>query len=155
MLCELVATFMRIFNATLENPVSLYLLTIADSGERKSTCDKHFMRIINEHDREQAELFKPDKKTYRADLSAWEAKVAGIKAKIQEATKKGADTRAHENDLRGLEHDKPQEPRIPRLVYSDTTPEALARDLATKWPVNQRPILSTFQRPILSTFSAR
>ncbi len=92
------------------------------------------MRIINEHDREQAELFKPEKERYRADLSAWEAKVAGIKAKIQDATKKGADTRTNENDLRGLEHDKPQEPRIPRLVYSDTTPEALARDLATKWP---------------------
>lgn len=120
---------------TLENPVSLYMLTIADSGERKSTCDKHFMRVITEYDREQAELFKPQMEAYRADLEAWEAERSGIKAKIQELTKQGKDATAHKNDLRSLERDKPVQPKIPHLVYSDTTPEALARDLATRWPV--------------------
>lgn len=119
---------------TLENPVSLYLLTIADSGERKSTCDKHFMRVITEHDREQVELFKPQVDAYRADLEAWEAERSGIKAKIQEASRKSQDTSKHKNDLRMLERDKPQPPKVPRLVYGDATPEALAHELAIKWP---------------------
>lgn len=120
---------------TLENPVSLYMLTIADSGERKSTCDKHFMRVINEYDREQAELFKPQMETYRADLEAWEAERSGIKARIQKASNEGKDTSKYKNDLRMLERDKPVEPKIPHLVHQDTTPESLARDLAMKWPV--------------------
>jgi putative DNA primase/helicase len=36
--------------------------------------------------------------------------------------------------LRDLEHDKPEPPRIPRLLYADATPEALAYGLATQWP---------------------
>lgn len=120
---------------TLENPVSLYMLTIADSGERKSTCDKHFMRVITEYDREQVELCKPQVEAYRADLEAWEAERSGIKARIQKASNEGKDTSKYKNDLRMLERDKPQPPKVPHLVYSDTTPEALARDLATRWPV--------------------
>lgn len=119
---------------TLENPVSLYLLTIADSGERKSTCDKHFMQVIIEHDRQQALRWQPEHDRHRTNLEAWEAKRAGVKARIQEASKKGNDTRAFENDLQMLERDKPVPPRIPRLVYSDATPEALAHNLAMRWP---------------------
>ncbi len=118
---------------TLESPVSLYLLTIADSGERKSTCDKHFSRIVTEYDREQAEVFKPKIEAYRADLDAWEAERSGIKARIQKAANEGKDTSQHKNDLRIHERDKPQPPKVPRLVYSDATPEALAQSLGTRW----------------------
>lgn len=121
-------------DGTLENPVSLYMLTIADSGERKSTCDKHFMKVVRDYDDTQESLFKSDLDNYRADLEAWESKRAGIKSKIQELSRKGSDSRPFENDLRIIEKDKPQSPRIPRLVYGDATPEALAFDLATKWP---------------------
>jgi putative DNA primase/helicase len=36
--------------------------------------------------------------------------------------------------LRDLEHNKPEPPRIPRLLYADATPEALAYGLAKEWP---------------------
>lgn len=36
--------------------------------------------------------------------------------------------------LRDLEHDKPEPPKIPRLLYADATPEALAYGLAKQWP---------------------
>jgi putative DNA primase/helicase len=119
---------------TMENPVSLYMLTIAESGERKSTCDRHFMKVVRDHDLEQSERYKPELEIYKAELEAWEAKRAGHKSRIQESTKKGKDTQADENDLRSLERDKPLPPRVPRLVYSDATPEALAYNLATRWP---------------------
>ena len=60
-------------DGTLENPVSLYMLTIADSGERKSTCDKHFMKVVRDYDDMQESLFKSDLDNYRADLEAWES----------------------------------------------------------------------------------
>lgn len=36
--------------------------------------------------------------------------------------------------MRDLEHDKPEPLRIPRLLYADATPEALAYGLAKQWP---------------------
>ena len=39
----------------LAGPTSLFLLTIADSGERKSTCDEFFTKPIREYERQQME----------------------------------------------------------------------------------------------------
>ena len=39
-----------------------------------------------------------------------------------------------ESALRDLEHSKPEAPRIPRLIYADATPEAMAYGLAKQWP---------------------
>lgn len=33
-----------------------------------------------------------------------------------------------------LEHEKPVMPRIPRMLFTDITPESLAVKLATEWP---------------------
>ena len=43
----------------LHGPVGLFLLTIADSGERKSTCDGFFTSSIGEYQEAQAEAAKP------------------------------------------------------------------------------------------------
>ena len=43
----------------LSGPVGLFLLTIADSGERKSTCDGFFTKAIREYEEAQAETAKP------------------------------------------------------------------------------------------------
>lgn len=118
----------------LSGPVSLFLLTIADSGERKSTCDGFFNKAIRDYDKAQAELAKPAIKDYNAALEAWEAKRFGIKDKIRKLAKEGSSTIDMENSLRELEHEKPEPPRVPRLAYSDATPEALAYSLAKTWP---------------------
>ena len=43
----------------LHGPVGLFLLTIADSGERKSTCDGFFTKPIRDYEEAQAEAAKP------------------------------------------------------------------------------------------------
>ena len=118
----------------LHGPVGLFLLTIADSGERKSTCDGIFASAIRQYQEEQAEAAKPVLKDYRATLEAWEAKRGGIKEKIRQLAKDNKPTAGMELALRDLEHDKPEPPRIPRLLYTDATPEALAFGLAKQWP---------------------
>ncbi len=118
----------------LSGPVGLFLLTIADSGERKSTCDGFFTKAIREYEEAQAETAKPILKDHRAALEAWEAKYSGIKETIRRLAKGGKPTDKAESTLRDLEHDKPEPPRIPRLLYADATPEALAYGLANHWP---------------------
>lgn len=118
----------------LHGPTGLFLLTIADSGERKSTCDGFFTKAIRDHEAEQAEAAKPVLKRYKADIEAWEAKRSGIKDKIRHLAKDSKPTDGMESALRELEHDKPEPPRVPRLMYADATPEALAHGLAKQWP---------------------
>jgi putative DNA primase/helicase len=118
----------------LEGPTGLFFLTIADSGERKSSCDGYFSRAIREYEAAKAEEAKPLLTNYRSDLAAWEAKQGGLKDKIRQLSKDSKSTGSLEDDLRRLEREKPEQPRFPRLVYADVTPEALAYELSKKWP---------------------
>lgn len=118
----------------LTGPVSLFLLTIADSGERKSSCDGFFTRAIQAYEQAQAEAAQPALKDHHANFEAWEAKRAGIKEKIRQLSKSAKPTVEVEKDLRDLEHQKPLPPRVPRLLYTDATPEALSYGLAKNWP---------------------
>jgi len=118
----------------LHGPVGLFLLTIADSGERKSTCDGFFTKAIRDYEEAQAEAAKPILIDHKAAIDAWEAKRGGVKEKIRQLAKDNKSTAGMESDLRDLEHDKPESLRIPRLLYADATPEALAYGLAKHWP---------------------
>ncbi|WP_321907443.1 YfjI family protein [Paraburkholderia sp. J11-2] len=118
----------------LVGPVGLYLLTIADSGERKSTCDGFFVKAIRDYEAEQADALKPVLTEHAADMAAWDAKRGGLTDKIRTETKSCKPTAPLEAELRVLEQSKPEQPRGPRLIYSDATPEALAYSLGRQWP---------------------
>ncbi len=123
----------------LRGPVSPFFLTIAMSGDRKSTADKLFTAAIKEYEKEQREKFAPLIKTYLADLKKWKATDKGIQAAMEAAAKgrpfKGSKAIAElENDLRENEKREPREPRVPQLIRGDDTSESLAWDLAKKWP---------------------
>ncbi len=118
----------------LTGPVSLFMLSIADSGERKTTCDGFFTSSIRQFEAEQAELAAPLLKDHTAALAAWNAQREGILSAIKDAGKKGKEPGKLRDDLTQLEHDKPEPPRLPRLILGDETPENLAYTLAKNWP---------------------
>ncbi len=118
----------------LSGPVGLFLLTIADSGERKSTCDDFFMQAIRDYEANQAEQAKPLVIDHKAALEAWDAKRGGLKETIKALAKRSKSTQEQETALRELEHRKPEPERVPRLIYGDATPEALKWNLAKVWP---------------------
>lgn len=118
----------------LHGPVGLFLLTIADSGERKSTCDGFFTSAIRQYQEEQAEAMKPAIKEYQAAIAAWEAERDGILSAVKDAGKKGKPTDKLRGDLAQLQQEKPEPPRVPRLILGDETPENLAWGLAKQWP---------------------
>ena len=118
----------------LTGPSSLFLMTIADSGERKSTCDGFFSKAIQAYEQEQAELAKPLLKDHAAAVSAWTAEREGVLSAIKEAGKKGKSVAALRDILTQIEHDKPEPPRVPKLIRGDETPENLAYVLAKEWP---------------------
>lgn len=118
----------------LSGPVSLFMLTIADSGERKTTCDGFFMVAVDEYEAQEREKGEPLLVRHRAELESWEAKRAGVKDKIKQLAKAGKSCVFEESALRELEMNRPIAPRIPRLKYSDYSTEELKWKLATIWP---------------------
>lgn len=118
----------------LEGPVGLFLLTIADSGERKSTCDGFFTKPVREYQEEQAEAMKQLIGDYQSALAAWEAERDGLLAAIRDKSKKSQPTDTVRAELAELQRDKPEAPRVPRMLLGDATPEALSWSLAKQWP---------------------
>jgi putative DNA primase/helicase len=118
----------------LHGPCGLFLLAIADSGERKTTCDGFFTAAIRDFEARAFEAAKPELQAFKSAHDAWEAQRNGLREKIKSLSKAGKPTAPHARELHDLDGDEPKAPRIPRLVYGDATPEALAYDLAKQWP---------------------
>nr|VFK54168.1 MAG: Protein of unknown function (DUF3987) [Candidatus Kentron sp. TUN] len=118
----------------LHGPVGLFLLTIADSGERKTTCDNFFTSAIKTYQEEQAQVMQPEIKRHKAETDAWKAKCDGLLSAIKEAKKKGNPTEELETNFTQLQSEEPKSPRVPDLVIGDETPENLAWRLARQWP---------------------
>lgn len=118
----------------LEGPCGLYLCGIADSGERKTSCDGYFTKAIHDYQTRQREIFRPLMQAYETDLDAWKAQRGGIQEKIKSTAKEGKPTKVLTDQLHDLDQERPIAPRVPRLLYSDATPEALASSLVNGWP---------------------
>ena len=118
----------------LIGPTSLFLLTIADSGERKSTCDGYFTTVISDYEKEQAEKAKPLVDDFQADMDAWTAERNGLLDQIRQSSKGGRPISETKEKLRELEGKKPNRPRIPRMIRGDETPESLSWELKKIWP---------------------
>ena len=118
----------------LTGPCSLFMLTVAESGERKTTADGFFTTALREYEAEQADIAKPSIKAFKADHAAWEAEKSGLQDAIRSASKAGKASSELTAKMRALVNDEPQPPRVPRLLYSDATPEALTWGLSKTWP---------------------
>jgi hypothetical protein len=121
-------------------PISLYLLFVGISGERKSSSDKEFTKPFLDWTLDRRESEKPKMAAARAAGAAWEAERDGLLQRIKGLSggKKGtggqADIETLRTELKDLELRKPVAPIWPRLFYEDTNPAALAVDLADGWP---------------------
>ena len=118
----------------LRGPASLYFLTLAASGERKTSVDTLFTKAIRDWEIEQKEAAKPVMAEYHADMTVWQSKLDGYKQALRDAAKRLMPSDEIDAKLKEHEFAKPSEPCIPALLYLDATPEALANGLE-RWPV--------------------
>jgi hypothetical protein len=109
------------------HPISLYLLSIAESGERKTTADREATQGVRNREEELRETAKEDERCYR---NAADAHEAARKA----AVKKGrgnADVIRVALDALG---DPPAKPALPILIVTEPTVEGLVKLLADSQP---------------------
>lgn len=102
-------------------PISLWMLTIAESGERKSAVDSVAMRPIREYEKKLHEFYSEEQRRFLAKQKEYDARV--------KAAEKAADKRKGEglaNALLAL-GDAPAAPMLPYVVAADFTAEGIAK----------------------------
>jgi hypothetical protein len=122
--------------ATASSPgrCPLYLLTVADSRERKSSCDTIFSSALRDWESGRLLAVAPNLPARGAALAAFEAKKPSVFDAIRHKRRRSQDTAKEEHELDALARDAPPSVAVPRLLYADATPEALAHAPATGWP---------------------
>lgn len=118
----------------LVGPVGVYMLAIAESGERKSTLDGFFSTSLREWEEQKIAECSLQMSNYNAEKDAFEAKRSALLERIKRTVKRNEDTDEIEQELSHLERRRPVRPKMLRILRGDDTPEALGYALANGWP---------------------
>ena len=105
-------------------PLSLYALTVAQSGERKSACDAPLMAALRAYEREQSKAYREDMRVWENAYKLWEDARDKVFSEAKKA--KGEKRTAAQADLEGLGQ-PPIAPVVPDRTVSEPTFEGLTR----------------------------
>ena len=96
-------------------PVSLFLITQAESGERKDACDRLAMRPVARRQKALRDEYDIDRPNWADEKTIWDRRRDAI---LREAKRKKGDQTAMRADLNGL-GPMPPEPLDPLLTCSE------------------------------------
>ncbi len=105
-----------------ERPISLFLITVAASGERKSTCDALAMKAVSEFERELAANYRTERETFESEAAIFDM------AKADTIKKSKSDRDGARADLAAL-GSPPPPPLTPWLTATEPTLEGLTKSL--------------------------
>jgi 5S rRNA maturation endonuclease (ribonuclease M5) len=109
-------------------PLSLWLLSVAESGERKSAVDGEAMRAAREYERELSKAYAEDCEQHTADMAEHEARRDAVRSEAKKAKGEGL-----ADKLRAVGAE-PQAPLLPRVTAADFTAEGLFKLLCAGRP---------------------
>ena len=116
-------------------PTSLMTLTIAGSGERKSSLDSLFSTPLSDIQQEKEQVYQAQSLKYQRDLKNWKLKEKALNRQLQKCHEGMGDCSDIVQRLYALDAEYPQAPRVCKLIYSDTTPSALAFGMYQHLPI--------------------
>jgi len=108
-------------------PVSLFLLTIARSGERKTTNDKIALKGVSVYQGELRETYRDEYAKYKNKIEIWES------ARKKIIANKTLSPMAKERQIDAL-GPEPELPMSPVMIFSDPTVQAIGRQLCEHRP---------------------
>jgi hypothetical protein len=108
-----------------DTPLTIICLTIAESGERKSSVDNHALAPVYAKEERLRTDYEAQLKYFAADHAAWKAATEHAK----KAAKKG---RAAACEAIGEVGSEPKPPASPMLLMADATQEGIIMQLADR-----------------------
>lgn len=113
----------------LVRPTSLYITSIGQSGERKTSIDGLFSAPIYAHDQKCALANADTMAHYEATLRMWKAEDAALKRKLGKAVNDGADLEQYRSELMSHARLQPSKPAAKRIVHQNITERPLLEAL--------------------------
>lgn len=111
------------------SPIGLALLTVATSGERKTSTDDLVLTPVRTFESKMVGKYEKALESYKAEIMGWRAHQSGLLRKIEKNGASGTSNSDLFSQLTELQDKKPPHPRLTKILYSDTTPQALALGL--------------------------
>jgi len=109
------------------SPLSLFLLTIADSGDRKSAADNIAIQPVLDWQKEARREYDAAHAQYKAERAAYDSELSRIKGDRKKSFKEKADA------ILAL-GEEPRPPTSPRLLCSEPTLEGLQKSYLSGQP---------------------
>ena len=116
-------------------PLSLFCITVAESGSRKSTVDDIFMSPFHDFEQEQEKENDKLNEEYDADKEVYDARLKSLRSKLKKAidSEDVGDQKQYGDDIAAHKKSEPiLVPKI-RLLMSDTTQAKLQIELGKPW----------------------
>lgn len=130
--CQTLANVAR--DHLLMSPVSLYFITLGESGDRKTASDKVFGQGIRQWQFDMHERLIPKVNASTIAYHAWVSGRDGLLRKIKKAASNGEPTAELQTQLYKVFANEPRVSLLPELFFEDTTQEAFTSHLADGWP---------------------
>ncbi|AMG98882.1 MAG: YfjI family protein [Enterobacter asburiae] len=111
-------------HTTQPESCSLYLLTLAESGEGKTTISKRVMRPFNIFAEKMNQEYQDKLDKYKYEHNVWKVKKQAFDALLRRAIKNGEDSEDEESDIKDHAKSEPKKPTYPVMLYEDVTPTA-------------------------------
>ncbi|EKN4007419.1 DUF3987 domain-containing protein [Yersinia pseudotuberculosis] len=117
----------------LRSPASLFLLTLAESGERKSTVDKLLMKPLYQLEEKWFEKYTQDLDIWRNDEMVFNLEKKALMSKLKSDIRRNKDHSTTNERLKALLAAYPEEPIRYKLIFNDATPAAIKDHLCGRW----------------------
>lgn len=111
-------------------PCSIYTITIAESGEGKTTVGKELWRSSTDFSTQMTLEYQALLSQYKQKYETWKTINDGLKSRLKQAVKKGHDTTSIAEMIKDHVNKRPEKPSHMRFLYNDTTPKTIIEGLS-------------------------
>lgn len=116
-------------HTNMPEPCSLYLMTIAESGEGKTTINKQVMKPCYEFASGLIQQYEQHIVDYKHQFKLWKIRQQALESNLRQAIKKGYSGENEEHEISKHAQNEPLRPPRPNFIYEDTTLKALVEGL--------------------------
>lgn len=113
------------------SPVSLSLITLGESGERKTTVDKLIMAPLNSLDRYFSHKYAKQMSEYEMVLEIFNIEKGALHSQLRRQTQQNKDTSDIRVSLSELMSRRPIPPVRKQMIFSDITPAKFKYNLSS------------------------
>lgn len=117
-------------HTNMPEPCSLYLMTIAESGEGKTTINKQVMKPCYRFAAELIQQYEQQLIDYKKKLKLWKIRQQALESNLRQAIKKGYSGDNEEHAISKHAQNEPLRPARPNFIYEDTSLKALVEGLS-------------------------